>query len=312
VILDAIYIIGGLCLLVLGGELLVYGASKIAIIFGVKPIVIGLTVVAFGTSMPEAFVSALSTMSGKNDIAIANVVGSNIFNFLFILGLAAVVKPLKVERQSVRREVPFIIATSVLAWFLCVDGEMGRLDGMILLILFAVFLFVCVKSAISEDSDDNPSKVRGNRFKQIALVLSSLVILVVGAKLLLSGSVSIARHLGVSELLIGLTIIAAGTSLPELATSVMASIRGKDDIAVGNVTGSNIFNIGFILGISAIIHPLSVSNLMLKRDIVVMIVVSLLALPILKSGFKVSRMEGCFLVIAYVAYTAYLIGISSQ
>lgn len=307
--LNLLFIIFGLALLTAGGEVLVAGASNFAKAFGIKPIIIGLTIVAFGTSMPEAFVSVLSAVDGKNDIALANVVGSNIFNILFILGLSALIRPLKVEHQSVRREIPFIIGSAFLTWILGADGILNRVDGIVLLLVFAVFLFVCIRTAgVNEiDEKNHPKKSGQKSIKDLCLIVLSLALLAAGAKLLLTGSVSVARNFGVSELFIGLTVVAAGTSLPELAASVIASIRGKDDIAVGNVAGSNIFNCTFILGLSAVIHPLSAGDLILNRDIVVMAAVSLLALPVLKSGFRVNRAEGLLLMMLYIGYTAYLI-----
>ncbi len=306
---DILLIIGGLVLLVAGGELLTSGASRLAVNWGVKPIIIGLTVVAFGTSMPEAFVSIFAALENKSDIAVANVIGSNIFNLLFILGVSAVIRPLKVERTSTRREIPFLIGMAILVWMLGLDGVIGRLDGCILLSLFVTFLIVCIRSESNEETSSEMAMniPLSSHFRSIGLIVGSLVLLVVGAKLLLNGSVSIARNMGISELIIGLTIVAAGTSLPELATSIMASFRGKDDIAVGNVTGSNIFNVGFILGSAAVFHPLTVSQAMLNRDVVIMVAASLLALPILRSGFKVSRLEGAVLLIAYIIYTIYVV-----
>lgn len=301
--------IAGLVLLVAGGEFLTLGSSRIAAMFGVRPIIIGLTIVAFGTSMPEAFVSIFASLENKPDIAVANVVGSNIFNIAFILGMAAIVHPLKVEAGSLRREVPFVIGSACLVWVLSLDRVLSRVDGAILLTVFFIFLWACFRDVQKKDPDSERAEdhALAGKKRQFLLILASLLLLAGGARLLILGSSGIARMMGVSELLIGLTIVAAGTSLPELATSVLASFRGKDDIAVGNVTGSNIFNILFILGLSALALPLSVNETLFARDIPLMVLVSLVALPILKSGFVISRLEGAALLAVYVVYICFLL-----
>ncbi len=304
--MDIVLVAGGLGILVLGGEMLTLNASRIALNLGLKPIVIGLTIVAFGTSMPEALISVTSAMDGKGDIVIANMAGSNIFNILLILGLAAIIHPLKVERNAIRREIPFLIGSSILALILSYDGVVGRLDGLVLLGFFATFLIILFRS-ISNEPDEIKRIQSGRKYGWvIAVTALSLVLLVIGAKTFLTGSISIARHFGVAEAFIGLIIIAVGTSLPEFATSVIASFRGKDDIAVGNIVGSNIFNVLFILGISSIIHPVAVSDLLIGRDLVILIAVSLAALPILKTGFRISRIEGLGLLCGYAFYLQHL------
>ncbi|GJL77779.1 MAG: sodium:calcium antiporter [Nitrospinaceae bacterium] len=298
----------GLVLLAIGGELLTLSASRLATAFGVRQIIIGLTVVSFGTSMPEAFVSAFASFDRQPDIAVANVVGSNIFNLLFILGTAAVIRPLKVEVSSLKREVPFVIGTAFLVWALAYDREISRMDGVLFLIIFVLFLWWCFRKNPPNQNESVTEPVsRSGKGVQIFKIVVSLIVLVVGARLLLSGATGLARLMGFSEIVIGLTIVAAGTSFPELATSVMASVRGKDDIAVGNVTGSNIFNILFILGISALVFPLTISDSLFFRDIPIMVGASLLALPILKSGYIISRIEGGILIILYLGYIMILI-----
>jgi len=298
----------GLILLAIGGGLLTLSASRLATVLGVRQIIIGLTVVSFGTSMPEAFVSAFASFDRQPDIAVANVVGSNIFNLLFILGTAAVIRPLKVEVNSLRREVPFVIGATLLVWALAFDRILSRMDGIIFLFIFALFLWWCFRNAPSNQDDavKKPEQPVGKGV-QILKIVGSLIVLVLGARILLSGATGLARLMGFSEIVIGLTIVAAGTSFPELATSVMASVRGKDDIAVGNVTGSNIFNILFILGISALIYPLTISDSLFLRDIPIMIGASLVALPILKSGFVISRIEGVILIVLYLSYITFLV-----
>jgi len=308
IIILSSFCLSGLVLLVAGGELLTTASSKLASILGMRPIIIGLTIVAFGTSMPEACVSIFASLEHKSDIAVANVVGSNIFNMGFILGVAAIIRPLKVGVDSLRREVPFVIGSACLVWILAYDRILSRIDGVILLAVFVLFLWICFRKINSEeDGSQIAQKPSGDKKRQTFQIIISLALLVLGAKLLISGSTGLARLMGVSELLIGLTIVAAGTSLPELATSVMASVRAKDDIAIGNVTGSNIFNILFILGVSSLFFPLTISNTLFIRDIPLMVGISLVSLPILKSGFVISRAEGILLVTLYVGYTIFLI-----
>lgn len=304
----SLFCITGLVLLVAGGEILTAASSKLAALLGMKPIIIGLTIVAFGTSMPEAFVSIFASLKQNPDIAIANVVGSNIFNLTFILGVAAVIRPLKVEVSSIKREVPFVIGSACLLWVLAYDRILSRLDGALILILFVFFLWTCFRNVDSSETEPQVAE-RSHEKKSVKLVqlFFSLILLVLGARFLVEGATGLARLMGLSDLLIGLTIVAAGTSLPELATSVMASVRAKDDLAVGNVTGSNIFNILFILGASSLLFPLAISDKMFSRDIPLMVLISLLALPILKSGFVISRQEGVVLILAYMGYVVMLV-----
>lgn len=300
----------GLVLLVTGAGQLTSGASNLALMLGIRPIMIGLTIVAFGTSMPEASVSILASFQQNPDIAAANVIGSNIFNIAVILGVAAMIRPLKVEAGSLRREVPFVVGASFLVWLLAYDGALSRADGMILLLLFALFLWLCFKNVSEGRGEIKSGQIHSSKHKilQILKIVAGLALLVTGARSLVSGAAGAARLMGVSELLIGLTVVAAGTSLPELATSTVASVKGKDDIAVGNVTGSNVFNILFILGMSALVYPLNISGSLLSRDIPLMAVISLTAVPILKSGFTISRLEGSLLVVIYLGYIMLLIG----
>ncbi len=297
----------GLGLLIAGGEGLTAASSRLARRFGVRPIIIGLTIVAFGTSTPEAFVSLFAALEQKPDIAIANVVGSNIFNIAFILGLAALIHPLRVESGSLKREVPFVVGSAALLWLMAQDGYLSRVDGLLLLVFFGIFMAFCFRDAGSQEDDGEEPGDRKENPAWLGLKIAlSLFLLALGANLLVSGSTALARGMGVSELLIGLTIVAAGTSLPELATSVMAAIRRKDDIAVGNVTGSNVFNILFILGLTAVIYPLNVNEGVLSRDIPLMLLVSLVSVPILKSGFIISRLEGAVLLAFYAGYSVLL------
>lgn len=315
-----VLLILGIALLVWGADLLVRGAARIAAAAGISALVVGLTVVAFGTSAPELSVSVASAYKGQADLAMGNVVGSNIFNILFILGLSAVIIPLIVAQQLVRFDVPLMIGASLLLYGLSWDGSISRLDGVLLaggIISYTVFLIrqsrkessEAVKAEYEQEFGAGDPKAPKNWLKNIGLIAVGLAFLVLGSHWLVEGAVTIARIFGVSELVIGLTIVAVGTSLPEVATSVMAALKGERDIAVGNVVGSNIFNILCVLGFSSIISPagIKVTQAALQFDIPVMIGVALAAFPIFLAGYRVSRMEGLFMLLAYVAYTVFLI-----
>ncbi len=308
----------GLVALVLGAELLVRGASKLALSFGISPLVVGLTVVAFGTSAPEMAVSVQSAWSGQVDIALGNVVGSNIFNVLFILGVSALIVPLVVHQQIIRQEVPVMVGASLLLWALAADGGISRWEGMLLASLIVGYTFIIIRQSRRETAairaeydeafDGGANGWDAHWGVQILLILAGLALLVLGANWLVEAAVAFAKYLGVSELIIGLTIVAAGTSLPEVATSILAAIRGERDIAVGNVVGSNIFNILCVLGISASVAPsdLIVAPAMLAFDLPVMVAAAVVCLPIFFSGNLVNRFEGVLFLVLYAAYTLYL------
>ncbi|MDQ3605722.1 MAG: calcium/sodium antiporter [Gemmatimonadota bacterium] len=314
---DLLLLLLGLGFLVAGAELLVRGAARLAAAFGISSLVIGLTVVAFGTSAPELAVSVQSAFAGQADLALGNVVGSNIFNVLFILGVSALVTPLVVSRQLVRLDVPVMIGVSLLLPVLALDGRIGRLEGALLFAGILVYTGFLIRQSRRESAAAAPARheaaamtpAPASRARDAALVLGGLVLLVVGSRWLVSGAVQIAAALGVSELVVGLTVIAAGTSLPELATSVMASIRGERDIAVGNVGGSNIFNILAVLGLSSIVAPngVAVARTALAFDIPIMIAVAVACLPIFFSGYLIARWEGALFLAYYLTYTGYLV-----
>ena len=310
---------GGIVALIAGANLLVRGASSLAAALGIPPLVIGLTVVAFGTSSPELAVSVQSAWSGQTDIAVGNAVGSNIFNVLFILGLSALVAPLVVSEQLVRKEVPIMIAASGLLLLLARDGHIGRVDSLLLfagVVLYTAYLIVQARRERASASTDysrefgDTAARRGRGWLvQLASVVVGLGLLVLGSGWLVEGAVQIARLLGLSELIIGLTIVAAGTSLPEVAASVIATLKGERDIAVGNVVGSNIFNILAVLGLSGLVAPsgLDVSPALARFDIPVMIFVAVACLPIFFTDYRVARWEGALFLAYYVFYTSYLI-----
>ncbi len=314
-VIEFLFFFGGLALLVAGAELLVKGASRLAASFGISPLVIGLTVVAFGTSSPELAVSVGSAFGGDADIAIGNVVGSNIFNVLFILGISALIVPLVVKSQLVRFDVPIMIGASVLLFVLGLDGSLGRFDGIVLFGLILVYVVVLIRKSRRETSeataefDEEYGPKTTPLPLNLALIAAGLGMLVLGSDLLLQAAVTAAEAFGVSELVIGLTLVAAGTSLPEVATSVMAAIRGEHDIAVGNVVGSNIFNVLAVLGLSSIVAPdgIPVAQSAIDFDIPFMLAVAVACLPIFLTGHLIARWEGAVFLGYYVAYTVYLI-----
>lgn len=309
--------LGGLALLVVGAETLVRGASRLAAAAGISPLVVGLTVVAYGTSSPEMAVSVDAAWRGQPDMALGNVVGSNIFNVLFILGVSAFLAPLVVHQQLVRVDVPIMMGVSVLAMLMAGDGRIGRGEGLLLLagvVAYTVFLVRLsrreTKAVQAEYAEAfaAPARAGAAWVLNLGLVAVGLALLVLGARMLTNSAIEMARALGVSELVIGLTLVAAGTSMPEVATSIMATLRGERDIAVGNVVGSNVFNILAVLGASAVVAPdgLPVSASATSFDIPVAIAGAFACLPIFASGFTIARWEGALFLAYYVAYVLYL------
>jgi cation:H+ antiporter len=331
----ALSILGGLAVLTAGAEGLVRGASRLALLAGISPLVVGLTVVAYGTSTPELVVSVKAALGGNPDIAVGNVVGSNIFNVLFILGVSALIAPLVVARQLVRLEVPIMIGVSVLLWALALGGRLARVEGLVLFAGIVAYTIWTIRRSVREQAAARTAPApgggvgpaggaapaggappRGARavLTSVAFVLGGLVLLVVGGRWFVDGSIALARTLGVSDLVIGLTIVAAGTSMPEVATSILATIRGERDIAIGNVVGSNIYNILAILGFSAIVpsEGLPVAASMRAFDLPVMTAVAVACLPIFFTGYSIGRLEGLVFLGGYAAYTAYLILAAAQ
>jgi cation:H+ antiporter len=314
----AVLFVVGLVVLVIGAEALVRGASRLAAAIGVSPLVIGLTVVAYGTSSPELAVSAQAAVAAQADIAIGNVIGSNIFNVLFILGLSALIIPLKVDQQLVRLDVPVMIGVSLLLLLMGLDGTLGRGEGTALFAGVVAYTIFQIRASRRESAKvrEEYEKEFGHTpsapptwLRNVLLCVAGLALLVLGARWLVEGAVAIARYVGVSELVIGLTIVAAGTSLPEVATSIVAALRGERDIAVGNIVGSNIFNILSVAGFTAIVAPagVPVPAVALHFDMPVMIAVAVACLPIFARGHRIDRWEGGLFFGYYVAYTLYLI-----
>ncbi|MCC7386509.1 MAG: calcium/sodium antiporter [Deltaproteobacteria bacterium] len=306
-----LYVVLGLAFLAGGGEALVRGAASLARRLGVSALVVGLTVVAFGTSAPELMVSVLAALEGRSDLSVSNVVGSNIFNVLFILGASALITPLVVARQLNQLDVPVMIGASLLLWLMSLDGRVGLFDASVLLAAAAFYTVVTVRAGrkAPDAGEEASTPVTKSGWVDAALIGFGLLALVIGARLLVSGAVSVAEALGVSEAIIGLTIVAAGTSLPELVTSIVAGFRKQPDIAVGNVVGSNIFNILGILGISGLLcgGDLTVGAGLRALDIPVMVAVAVACLPIFLIGHRISRIAGGLLFGHYVAYSLYLV-----
>jgi cation:H+ antiporter len=307
-------LIVGLVILTVGAEMLVRGASGIAARLGISPLIIGLTVVAFGTSAPELAVSVSSALSGQADIALGNVLGSNIFNVLFILGLSALIIPLTVARQLVRVDVPIMVGVSVLVLILGLDGSIGRWNGAFLFAGLLAYIGLQVILARREKQalalEEIPGAgVPGRVLFNVGLVVVGLIALVLGSKLLVSAAVAIAQGFGISELVVGLTIVAAGTSLPEVATSVVAALKGERDIAVGNVVGSNVFNLLGVLGLASALSPdgIKVAGQALQFDLPVMVAVAVACLPIFATGREIARWEGGLFLAYYIAYTTWLV-----
>jgi cation:H+ antiporter len=309
----------GLAILTAGAEVLVRGAVGLATAMKVSPLVIGLTVVAFGTSAPELVVSLRSAFTGQPEIALGNVLGSNVFNVLVILGLSALIVPLRVDQQLVRLDVPLMIAVSIAVYLMSLDGGIGRIDGAVLTSGLLAYTTWSIRKSRQENNpavlaeyaeEFSPAPAQGLGLAlQLGLVVAGLGMLVLGSGLFVDSAVALARGWGMSELVIGLTLVAAGTSLPEVATSLVAAFKGERDIAVGNVVGSNLFNLMCVLGITGLTAPtgIPVDAEAIHQDIPVMVLVALACLPVFLIGHAIERWEGLVLVTFYFLYTAALI-----
>jgi cation:H+ antiporter len=320
----------GLIVLIAGAEVFVRGASRLAALIGISPLTIGLTVVAFGTSAPEVAVVVQAGFAGQGDMAFGNVIGSNISNFLLILGISALVSPLFVSKRLIQMEVPLLLGVSSLVIVLALDGLVSTLEGILLLIgAIAYTIFVVWKSRNENNAgsdknkdaqknvhqkDQTPQRSKKQGGNSVLMLMLGLGGLVLGANWLVSGAGGLARELGISDLVIGLTLVAVGTSLPELATSIAAAWRGERDMAIGNIIGSNLFNLTFVLGLSSIVVPvgLPVPPSALSFDLPVMLAVTAASLPIFFSGYIISRGEGLFFISYYTAYVFYLLMFSAE
>jgi cation:H+ antiporter len=308
-------LVGGLVILVAGGEVLVRGAGSLARTLGMAPLIVGLTVVSFATSAPELAVSMGAAFAGSPGLAVGNVVGSNVANILLILGLSALFLPLIVKSQLIRADIPVMVAISVVMLLVALDGTVSRLDGLVLVTCLVVYLVFTVAMARRKKIGKPPRRPTGSRSRErssplldVALIVVGVALLVGGAQLLVGGATEVAAVFGVSDLIIGLTVVAIGTSLPELATSVIAVLRGERELAVGNVVGSNVFNVGAVLGTTAVVAPdgIDVATSAVWFDIPIMIAVALVLLPVAFTGQAIARWEGALFVALFTAYVAYL------
>ena len=309
----SLLIVAGLALLYAGAEALVRGSVSLALRLRISPLVIGLTVVAFGTSSPELAVSVKAAWGGNGAISIGNVIGSNIANVALILGVAALIRPLQVNAQVIRVDIPIMICASIVTAFMLRDGYLGRIQGIIL--VSGILAYICLsiylarreknKSVHGVFDESLPARFKAAWLEPL-FIAGGFVALVFGSELLVSGAVTLATEAGLSNAFVGLTIVAFGTSLPELATSAVAAGKNEGDIAVGNVVGSNIFNLLCILGVSALVHPIRATGIHVS-DLLVMIGLAVLTLPVMRTGFRISRKEGCLLLAAYGGYIVYLV-----
>lgn len=306
---DIFYLLLGLVGLYFGAEWLVGGSSGLARRMGVAPLVIGLTVVAFGTSAPELSVSMQLNFAGSPDAAVGNIVGSNICNILLILGFAALIRPLGIPRQVVRREMPILIGVSLLLIAMLYDGRLQRWEGAVLVVGIIVFIVVSFRFAPKDEPalEEDSSAVARSPLFLIGMILGGLLILIAGAKFFQMGGVGIAKRAGVSDAVIGLTLLAFGTSLPELATSIVACLKRQGDIIAGNAVGSSVFNVLAILGITVLVKPMLVSQIELT-DLLVMLISVIAVIPLMITGKRLSRIEGGIMLAVYVAYVIHVAG----
>ncbi|HPN93796.1 MAG TPA: calcium/sodium antiporter [bacterium] len=310
-VIDIVYLAAGLAVIYFGAEFLVRGLKNLALAMGIRPMIVGLTVVAFGTSMPEFFVSFTSALKNSSSIAVGNIVGSNICNIGLILGMAALVRPLSVNSGMLKREMPIMLGASLLFWALIADGSVGRFDGALLMAGIVLFTFQQIQSArkeIAAGKNDGGEEAapENSKLKNLLFALGGIAGLVVGANLMITGAISLALKIGVSELVVGLSIVAFGTSLPELATSMVAAARKESDISIGNVVGSNIFNILFILGLTALVSPIPVEASVISTQTPAMLAFSVVLLPFMIFKRDINRLEGFILLAAYIAYVVWI------
>ena len=316
--LDVLLLVVGIGVLYFGAESLVRGAARLAGSLGVSPIVVGLTVVSFGTSAPELVVGTVAAAGGNPDLAVGNVLGSNLANIGLILGLTALVQPLTVHARVVSREVPLMLIVTALLYPLLVgDYTLSRADGAVLLaalVVYLLFVFQWVGEEPPEILDEYEEFMKASaqetslvRWHDVGLVLLGSAFLVGGGYLIVEGAVDIASALGVSQVIIGFTVVAVGTSLPELATSLVATMRNEADIAVGNVIGSNVFNVSAILGVASLIAPIPVEAMVLTRELPAVLVLSLLVLPLLRTDWQIERWEGAVLLGGYVGLGVWIL-----
>ena len=305
--MNIIYIVFGILMVLWGAGKLTDGATSIAAKMKIPPMIIGLTVVAMGTSMPEFFVSFVSALKGTSDLAVGNVVGSNIFNTMLIVGMTALVTPMVIAKSTVKKDIPFAVLASAMLLPMAIDGSISRIDAAVLFAVFIAFMLYTVRSAKKDKDSGNEEEVKEMPvWRAVAFFALGLACLIVGSNLFVDGATAVASLLGVSEAVIGLTVVAGGTSLPELATSVVAARKGQCAIAMGNVIGSNVFNILMILGITGMIHPMSIIGIT-RLDFIVMQLSIILLWIFSFTKYTVARWEGGLLVALFLAYMTWLV-----
>jgi cation:H+ antiporter len=314
---DALLIVGGLLALVVGAEVLVRSGTELAAWLGVRPMMIGLTVVSLGTSVPELAIGIDAAVSGSPGLAVGNIVGANLVNFLLILGLSAAMVPIALDRATLRFDLPAMTLAALLFYVLAIDAALTRADGLILLVGAAAFTGGLVRVSRRETanrsdisaSDVAPATERPRPWRQVLFLLVAIAIVIIGAELLVNGAVSSARSLGVSDAVIGLTIVAIGTTAPELVTTVMSTLRGNRDLAIGNLIGSSVYNICAILGLIVLVAPTGVlvPDEVLAADLALLVVSAAAAIPVFLSGKRISRIEGGLFVTSYIGYMTWLL-----
>lgn len=313
---NALWFLAGLAALVVGAEVMVRGGSQLAARLGVSPIVIGLTFVSIGTSMPELAIGVVSAAEGSGALAVGNIAGTNIVNILLILGLSAVLVPLALQMRTIRFELPFMALAALLMWLLSVDGVLSRTDGAILVACAVVYTAGVLWTArresrqiAAEFADEFSAPEPSRTWLHVVMTVGGIAVVVIGAEWLVDGAVGLARGFGVGDALIGLTVVAIGTSAPELVTTVVSTIRGDRDIAIGNLIGSSIYNIVLILGVTCLVpaNGLALPDSLVRVDIPIMVAVAALCIPIFLSGRRVSRAEGTFMVGAYLSYLVFVL-----
>jgi len=299
----------GIGLLYVGAEVLVSNASGLALRIGIRPLIIGFTIIAMGTSSPELAVSLLSAIKGTKDIALGNIIGSNIANIGLVIGVAAIIRPLKIRVNTIRREMPYLIVATGIFYLLSLDGVMGLFDGLVLFGGFIIFIVYMIRLAQKDRQKDKEffdgigtKKRKRSMVIELILIICGLAGLVGGSTLMVNSAKVIALNLGISEIVIGITLVALGTSLPELAISAVGALKGEVDLAVGNAIGSNLFNILFVIAIVAMVYPIPVESGLLKFDYIFMLGLSIIFLPMMIKNLRITRLEGIFLLLLYAVY----------
>lgn len=309
---NAAWFLVGLGALVVGSEAMVRGGAAVAARLGIRPLVVGLTVVSIGTSMPELAVGVVAAREGSGALAVGNIAGTNVVNLIFVLGLSALMLPLAVERRTIRFELPVMAGAAIMLWLLAADGVLSRIDGLLLVVAAIAYTVAVIRTArrdSGQTADDATPTSGGRALWQVVLTVAGIAIVVLGAEWLVSSAVELAREFGVTDAFIGLTVVAIGTSAPELVTTVVSTLRGNRDIAIGNLLGSSIYNILLILGITCLVATdgLRLTPALVRVDIPIMVAAALVCVPIFITGRRVGRVEGGAMVAAYLAYLAFLI-----